>query len=152
MLFYARFGGGEMDREKADLVISGIFGGLSCNKSCKAAGVPISTFFTWVSKDAALAEQYAHAREAMIESMADKILEIAESPADSAVEVQRRRLELDARKWLLSKVAPKKYGDSVRIEGSDDSPLKIEQTIDVSVLSTDVLSQIMSAKDAADKK
>jgi site-specific DNA-methyltransferase (adenine-specific) len=53
-------------------------GGLSCFKACQAAGVPNSTFMRWVDADAKLAERYAHAREDLIERMANEVLELAE--------------------------------------------------------------------------
>jgi hypothetical protein len=31
--------------------------------------------------------------------------------------VARQRLRIDARKWFASKVAPKKYGDKLEVEG-----------------------------------
>lgn len=34
--------------------------------------------------------------------------------------IQRSKLRVDTRKWLASKMAPKKYGDKVAIGGADD--------------------------------
>ena len=43
--------------------------------------------------------------------------------------VQRSRLRVDARKWALSKLNPKKYGDASRLtlEGGD-KPIQIDFT------------------------
>jgi hypothetical protein len=38
--------------------------------------------------------------------------------------VQRSRLRVDARKWLLSKLLPKQYGDRVEVTGKDGGPLE----------------------------
>ena len=52
--------------------------------------------------------------------MADEILEIADGvKADDPIRVAQMRI--DVRKWLVSKLAPKKYGDRVRHEGGDDA-------------------------------
>ena len=37
--------------------------------------------------------------------------------------VQRSRLRIDTRKWLLSKLSPKKYGDVTVITGAEGAPL-----------------------------
>jgi hypothetical protein len=62
--------------------------------------------------------------------MADEIIEISDSPCmfdgrpDAAL-VQRARLMVDSRKWLLSKVLPKRFGDKVTTEvtGDPNAPL-----------------------------
>jgi hypothetical protein len=41
-----------------------------------------------------------------------------EGKVDNAM-VQKQRLRVDTRKWLLSKLAPKKYGDKLELSGDD---------------------------------
>lgn len=134
-------------------VLQGMRNGLSAFKSCQDAGVPQSTFNRWVDADAKLAEDYAHAREDLIERMANEVLELADSEVPEAGDgkrdwqaIQQRKLQVDSRKWLLSKLAPKKYGDRLELAGDKENPLQV-QTIDASKLSTDVLAQIIAAKD-----
>ena len=71
---------------------------------------------------------------------ADQILEIADDAsrdwvtkknADGSTyqvfdgeHVQRARLRIDSRKWLMSKMAPKKYGDRIEVGGNSDAPLR----------------------------
>ena len=135
-------------------VLQGMRDGLSAFKACQAAGVPQSTFNRWVDADAKLAEDYAHAREDLIERMANEVLELADSEVPETGDgkrdwqaIQQRKLQVDSRKWLLSKLAPKKYGDRLELAGDKENPLQV-QTIDASKLSTDVLAQIIAAKDA----
>jgi hypothetical protein len=130
--------------------------GLSCFKACQAAGVPNSTFMLWVGSDHSLAERYAQARDDLIERMAQELLDLSDKDVEMSHDgkkdwaaIQKHKLQVDTRKWLLSKLAPKKYGDRLAIAGDEKSPLKVEQTLDASKLSTDVLAQIMAAKDAS---
>lgn len=149
---------GSEERAKVSaLVLEGMRSGLSAFKACEAAGVPQTTFLRWCDDDATLAENYVRAREALIEKMATELLEIADTPVGSTDSgatdsgaVQKQRLQVDTRKWLLSKLAPKKYGDKLEVSGDKENPLHVKQTIDASKLSTDVLAQIMAAKDATD--
>lgn len=145
------------ERDKASIcqaVLQGMRDGLSAFKACQAAGVPQSTFNRWVDADAKLVEDYAHAREDLIERMANEVLELADSEVPETGDgkrdwqaIQQRKLQVDSRKWLLSKLAPKKYGDRLELAGDKENPLQV-QTIDASKLSTDVLAQIIEAKDA----
>jgi hypothetical protein len=58
--------------------------------------------------------------------MADEILELADAPVpvldngatDNAL-VRQRQLQVDTRKWFLSKLAPKVYGDRLDVQVSD---------------------------------
>ena len=89
--------------------------GLSLRKSCEPLGVPASTFIGWVDKDPELCEQYTRARARMLDAQAEALEDIGEraAQAENAVEVAGLRLQSDNRKWLLSKLAPKKYGDKI---------------------------------------
>lgn len=117
----------------ADLVLVGMGQGLSAFKACEVAGVPHSTFMGWLDEDANLADRYTRARENLIERMANELLEISDKDVDiqdgkrdwSAV--QKHKLQVDTRKWLLSKLAPKKYGDKVGLElsGQNGGPIQI---------------------------
>ena len=126
---------GSPDRRKiADLVFNGMRSGLSAFKACQAAGVPQSTFNRWMDDDAKLAEEYARAREDLIEHIASETLAIADQPVGSTESgatdsgaVQKQRLQVDTRKWLLSKLAPKKYGDKLELTGDPDRPLAIQK-------------------------
>lgn len=61
-----------------------------------------------------MAEQYARARARQAEHYASEIIEIA----DTAEDAQLARLQVDARKWVASKLLPKVYGDKQEIEHS----------------------------------
>jgi hypothetical protein len=86
-----------------------------------------------VDQDKDLSEQYARARSDMIDKIADDILKIAdeeliptgEGKVDSAM-VQKQRLRVDTRKWLLSKLAHKKYGDKLELTGDETAPVNIK--------------------------
>lgn len=103
-----------------------ISNGESLRKILKDDHMPVmSAIFRWLADEryATFREQYTHAREIQIEHMAEDIMEIsdelpsmtAEGKYDSAA-VQHQRLRVDSRKWLLSKLAPKKYGDKQTVE------------------------------------
>lgn len=113
--------------------------GESLLKICEDKGMPSkSTFMRWLSSSQTLADQYGRAREAGIEVMAEEIKDIADTPVmgvkekhfpDGTIEktyydmTEHRKLQVDARKWLLSKMLPKKYGDRMVLAGDVENPL-----------------------------
>lgn len=106
-----------------DLMVSE---GLSLRKACLRTGLDAARFLRAVDADPELAKQYARARQALLDKMADEILELADAPVpvldngatDNAL-VRQRQLQVDTRKWFLSKLAPKIYGDRLDVQVSD---------------------------------
>lgn len=82
-----------------------------------------STIFQWLNADQQFAEQYARARNTGLDAMSEELLEIADEVVDRTANgtdsgaVARNRLRVEARKWYLSKLAPKKYGDRLELDG-----------------------------------
>ena len=93
--------------------------GESLRRVCRDAEVPnMSTVMRWLERDEGdFREQYAKAREAMIDNMAMETLDIADNLPDDAdgARVAAARLQVDTRKWYSSKLAPKKYGDKLDV-------------------------------------
>jgi hypothetical protein len=108
--------------------------GLSAYKACVKVGVPQGTFNGWLNEDEELAEDYARAREELHEFIAAEIMAIADAPVPSNEKggvdpgaIQKQKLQVDTRKWLLSKLAPKKFGDKIELSGDANNPIKIER-------------------------
>lgn len=126
---------GSEERAKiARAVMDGMRSGLSAFKACKAVGVNQSTFNDWLNADAEMSAEYARAREDLLEMMASDLLDIADRPVGSTESggtdsgaVADKKVQIDTRKWLLSKLAPKKYGDKITQEhtGQDGGPMQI---------------------------
>jgi len=124
----------EQKKITADKVFNEMRQGLSAYKACVKVGVPQSTLNHWLNDDADLAADYARAREELHEFIAAEIVAIADAPVPSNEKggldpgaIQKQRLQVDTRKWLLSKLAPKKYGDKIEVSGDANNPLKIER-------------------------
>jgi hypothetical protein len=70
------------------------------------------------------AKRYARACEMRAEVMANEILEISDAEDK---DYNRDRLRVDSRKWLLSKLQPKRYGDKVEHEVSGGITLHFDK-------------------------
>jgi len=115
--------------------------GKSLREICRAEGMPSkTTVMRWLADSQEFRDQYARAREAQADHFADEILEIADDATNDWMtrkvgeetttvadheHISRSRLRVDARKWLMSKMAPKKYGDKLDMElsGKDGAPI-----------------------------
>ena len=112
-------------------VLAMMSSGQSLRISCASHDVSPVTFLRWVDADPALSVQYAHARAEMFDAQAEMLEDIglAAANADSAVEVAGLRLQSDNRKWLLSKLASKKYGDRTTV--ISESTINIRALLDL---------------------
>ena len=120
--------------EIASTICTLLADGKSLRQVCEGEGMPSeATVRSWALDDIqGFAAQYTRAREIGYERLADEILRIADTPEvgiktttkATGVEtvegdmIEHRRLQVDARKWMLSKMLPKKYGDKIQQEHS----------------------------------
>jgi len=113
--------------EVAEMVVASMVeDGLSLRKASARHQISAQTFLRAVAASPALAEQYDRARASVIERLADEVLELAGAPvpkldngATDPGMVRQRQLQVDTRKWFLSKLAPKVYGDRLDVQVSD---------------------------------
>lgn len=99
---------------------------LSLRKASAKHHISPQSFLREVAENPALAEQYDRARASVIERLADEVLELADAPvpkldngATDPGMVRQRQLQVDTRKWFLSKLAPKIYGDRLDVSVTD---------------------------------
>ena len=104
-------------------------------------GYDLPTYTTikrWLVANEIICSQYTRAKEDQADFMAEEMIEIADDSRNDFMEkvnasgeayivgdqemVSRARLRLDTRKWLASKLKPKKYGDKLAVGGADDLP------------------------------
>lgn len=131
----------------ADKICTLIVEGQTLREICGGEEFPnVSTVFRWLADDRYrdFRDQYARAKEVQAELMADEILRIADDGTNDYVQrqsgnsvrfafrgehVQRSKLRIDARKWLLSKMLPKKYGHKIEIKPHDDMTMREAEAI-----------------------
>lgn len=110
-------------REAADEICRRLAEGETLRAICRDMGLAIGTVLGWVRDDRdGFAERYARARDIGYEVMADELIDIADGGSD---DWQRDRLRVDARKWLLAKALPKRFGDRMTLAGDETAPLGV---------------------------
>lgn len=96
--------------------------------------IPLTTAYDWIEK-LGYTEQYASARERRAENIFEEIIDIVDcedhdiilddegNPRVNHDVIQRDRLRVDARKWMLGKMQPKKYGDRLEIDQKTEATI-----------------------------
>lgn len=113
-------------QEIADRICERIADGESLRAICREENMPNkSSVFRWLSIHSEFSDQYARAKDEQAEGFADELASIADEQDYEPVVVDgvplqvkfdstavaRNRLRIDTRKWVASKLKPKKYGD-----------------------------------------
>lgn len=77
--------------------------------------IDYNDFYRWIKKNPERNQLFTEAQEMRTEFMAGEIIEIADAD-DSLEDVQRSRLKIDTRKWLMGAHNRKKYGEIKTVE------------------------------------
>lgn len=128
------------DQKIADQICERMAGGETLNRICRELpGIsPTAVRWHWCRQRPAFATQYAQAKEAQLHYWAEEIPDISDDGTNDWMErhgednpgyafngeaVARSRLRVDSRKWLLSKLMPKVYGERIDVEHGADGDL-----------------------------
>jgi len=131
----------------ADIICERLSNGESLNSICSVPSMPNETMVRrWAMDDyMGFSLNYARARELGYSRLADELIKIADTPVIATKTtskatgmeitegdaIERSRLMVDTRKWMLSKMLPKIYGD--------------KQTVDLNA-TVDVVSVLAAAR------
>ena len=143
----------KFSQEIFDEICVRIAEGESLRKICKDEKMPsLVSVWRWLNESETLSKQYTRAREEQAETFVDEILEIAdENKDDTSIDengkliinqevIARSRLRVDSRKWIASKLKPKRFGDYTKIQA------EVKDTSSTSSWLGEVLSEIDNNK------
>ncbi|NBJ34606.1 DNA packaging protein [Serratia fonticola] len=120
--------------ELAESICLRLAEGESLRSVCRDEEMPCKkTVLRWISRHPSFRAQYVRAKEEGAEAIAEELFDIADDGTNDWMEklgkdgeaigyqingehVQRSKLRIDTRKWYLSKIMPKKYGDKIQHE------------------------------------
>jgi len=137
-----------MERDKVFLdIIQEIELGRSLKSILDDESSPInrSTFYRWLNDNPERIELYKRATEIRADDIFDDMLELADDGSkdyyydvngnrqQSMVAVNRSRLQLDTRKWVLGRMNPKKYSEKLDITSGGDK-LKVVPIIGMQII------------------
>jgi hypothetical protein len=129
-------------RKLADLICARLSEGESLRSICKDPGMPTEgTVRGWALRNHDGFEvKYRQARLLQLDAWADAIVDIADDPSRDP---RDRQVRVDTRKWLMSKIAPKRYGDRLLVAGEAESPLRVmHQQVSLDALTPNQLDML----------
>lgn len=134
----------EYNQDTATQLCQYLSEGESLRTATTHKGMPsAATVFSWMRTNPEFLKQYEKAKQESTDAMAEEIMDIADNGANDWMEkhygdnvvwvtngeaLQRSRLRVDVRKWLMSKMKPKKYGESLDVT-SDHKPIPLLHAI-----------------------
>lgn len=135
----------KFNQKVADLICERLSEGESLRAICKDEGMPkISTVLAWtMDMKGSFFAQYARARDIQADVWADEINSIADDSTNDWMmtkdgikpdkeHINRSRLRIDTRKWICSKLKPKRYGDKLEVDNkSSDRTMSPGVTINL---------------------
>ena len=133
-------------KDKINLIIDLIEEGGSIRSILKRSDtVGTKTFYKWLEESEELQERYKIATKKRADNIFEEMLEIADKQeADMGYNergeeiinhnvINRSRLQIDTRKWMLGKMNPKKYGDKLDVT-SDGDKLQVMPIVGMKIL------------------
>jgi len=133
-------------QELADEICSQLANGDSMRTVCKPDEMPCkATLFMWMRTNQAFLDQYTRAKQESADALTDEMLDIADDSTNDYIKtdegdkkvdqehIQRSRLRIETRKWLASKLKPKKYGDRQQIDVVDKTDSPDEEELDARI-------------------
>lgn len=136
--------------ETFNYIIGKIKQGNSLRSVLREKGTPEShTFYKWIDNDESKLLHYVRACKDRADYIFEDILNICDKTDDDIIVdedgneitnhnvIQRDRLRVDSRKWMLGKMNPKKYGDAslLKIGDQDGNELKVN-----AIFSNDIMN------------
>ena len=128
--------------------------GESLRSVCRDEKMPnIDTIYVWIGKHPVFAEQYARARDEQADTLADEIQALSDEAPRMTLNkhgfevvdtgwLQWQKQRIDSRKWVASKLKPKKYGDRVSLAGDAENPLQTSVQVEASELFSSILQNM----------
>lgn len=120
--------------------------GKSLRQICMADDMPsMTTVFSWLSRHESFAENYTRARANMLQTWAETIVDLADNAEDTSEGVNKARLQIDTRKWIMSKLLPRTYGEkptTLTINNNSDNR-RVDVTLEaLKLASPEVLANV----------
>jgi hypothetical protein len=113
------------DESIALVIADRIAGGESLARICRDKGMPGRTsVYKWLRDEPQFAALMAQARLDQADSFADDILAIADNVK---LDVDSRRVMVDARKWVAARFNRVKYGDKVDLDHTGNVTVNLNE-------------------------
>lgn len=115
-----------MDQETFESVIERVGNGEPLRRVLRDIG----SYWTAFEKRMSVgdnATRYARAKQTAMDALADEIFDISDHVQPDKDAIAKARLQVDTRKWVMAKLAPKKYGNDTSVALGDGVKVTISR-------------------------
>lgn len=104
---------------------------------CDELNIPVRTVLDWLASNTDFSQKYARAKDEQADFLVEELMEIADdSSKDTLIDPEtgkkyenkewtnRSRLRVDTRKWIASKLKPRKYSERIDLNHSGEVGIK----------------------------
>jgi len=116
-------------------ILDGVETGKSIASICRGRDMPSSPwFYQLINRDPDALKRYRESVDRRADFLAQEILDIADEPMPENLDrttgdwINRKRMQIDARKWTACKLKPKAYGD--RLDVNVEQRISITQALE----------------------
>jgi hypothetical protein len=134
--------------EIAHYICTAIESGRNLQEIVEEDGMPCRhTVNRWVEKNPEFCSAYYRARRLQADFFADQILNIADETTSDYVDgkdgrtvnhehINRSKLRVESRKWLMTRVSPEKWGDKVEKihSGNPNNPVRVQTEVRYTII------------------
>lgn len=116
-------------KELGERICELVENGTPLSRIAQIEGMPTApTVYRWMRVYPEFREEYERAKRTQLEMLAEEMLEIADDESQdrgNSAKVNRDRVKIDTRKFLLERLLPDKYGNKTRneISGPNGGPV-----------------------------
>lgn len=148
-----------------DAVFRSMEEGKGLSTACNEHGYNRTTILNWIDADCTLYDKYERARARASDAVFEEILTIQDQSPERIIQlgdegkggteridpafVAWQKNRVDARKWVLAKMQPKKYGDKIDIANTHAAPDGGAVQVDVAVVDSAVRAKLDAIRSRA---
>lgn len=108
--------------ELAQTICDYVASGKGLRQVARELNLSSTSLFRFVYENEQVTEQFKRARELQAETWTEDIMELA---ADESLTPESRRVQIDLRKWMISKLKPRVYGDKTILSNDPENPVSL---------------------------
>lgn len=117
-------------KANAERIFEEMRNGKSLREICLDKNLPLNKVYEWLNSEE-FRDNYTDAQAARADYFFDEILSIADDCPSDKDEVAKARLRIEARKFAMARMSPKKYGEKVNVDLSGTAEVKHNGKVDI---------------------
>lgn len=117
-------------KANAERIFEEMRNGKSLREICRDKNLPLNKVYEWLNSEE-FRDNYTDAQAARADYFFDEILSIADDCPSDKDEVAKARLRIEARKFAMARMSPKKYGEKVNVDLSGTTEVKHNGKVDI---------------------